>query len=82
MPGAAFILVYVATPLDVCEDRDPKRLYANARDGRISNMPGVDDPYEVPTDADLTLDTSSLSIDDAVGAVLDHLVVEGWLDRL
>ena len=45
-------------------------------------MTGVDDPYEVPTDADLTIDTSTLSIDDAVGAVLDHLVVEGWLDRL
>ena len=44
-------------------------------------MTGVDDPYEVPADADLVIDTSDLTIDDAVQAVLDHLVVEGWLDR-
>ncbi len=81
MVGAGFILVHVATPLDVCEDRDPKGLYAKARDGRISNMTGVDDPYEVPTDAELVIDTSTLSVEDAVAAVLDHLVVEGWLDR-
>jgi len=79
--GAGFILVYVATPLDVCEDRDPKGLYAKARDGRISNMTGVDDPYEVPTDADLVVDTSAITIGQAVGTVLNHLVVEGWLDR-
>jgi sulfate adenylyltransferase len=79
--GAGFILVYVATPLDVCEDRDPKGLYAKARGGRISNMTGVDDPYEVPVDADLVVDTSAMTVDDAVGTVLNHLVVEGWLDR-
>jgi sulfate adenylyltransferase len=79
--GAGFVLVYVATPLDVCEDRDPKGLYARARDGKIANMTGLDDPYEVPADADLTVDTSNLTIDEAVAAVLDHLVVEGWLDR-
>jgi sulfate adenylyltransferase len=79
--GAGFVLVYVATPLDVCEDRDPKGLYARARDGKIANMTGLDDPYEVPADADLTVDTSNLTIDQAVAAVLDHLVVEGWLDR-
>ena len=81
LAGAGFILVYVATPLDVCEDRDRKGLYARARDGQITGMTGVDDPYEVPTDADLVIDTSDLSIDDAVDAVIDHLVVEGWLDR-
>ena len=56
--GAGFVLVHVATPLEVCEDRDRKGLYAKARDGRITGMTGVDDPYEVPTDADLTIDTS------------------------
>jgi sulfate adenylyltransferase len=81
MAGAGFVLVYVATPLDVCEERDRKGHYARARDGKVAGMTGVDDPYEVPTDADLVIDTSSLSIDDAVDAVLDHLVVEGWLDR-
>jgi sulfate adenylyltransferase len=79
--GAGFILVHVATPLDVCEDRDPKGLYARAREGKVSNLTGVDDPYEVPTDAELTIDTSNLTIDEAVTTVLDYLVVEGWLDR-
>jgi sulfate adenylyltransferase len=79
--GAGFILVYIATPLEVCEDRDRKGLYAKAREGKIHGMTGVDDPYEVPADADLVLDTSNLSIPEAVAAVIDHLVVEGWLDR-
>jgi sulfate adenylyltransferase len=79
--GAGFVLVYVATPLDVCEDRDPKGLYAKARSGRLSHMTGVDDPYEIPTDADLILDTSNQDVGDAAKAVLDYLVVEGWLDR-
>jgi sulfate adenylyltransferase len=79
--GAGFILTYLATPLEVCEDRDRKGLYARAREGKIKAMTGIDDPYEVPTDADLVIDTSDLSIDDAVAAVIDHLVVEGWLDR-
>jgi sulfate adenylyltransferase len=81
LAGAGFILVHVATPLEVCEVRDRKGLYARARAGQLTGMTGVDDPYEAPTDADLVLDTSHLSIDDAVDAVIDHLVVEGWLDR-
>lgn len=81
MAGAGFILVYVATPLDVCEERDRKGLYAKAREGKITGMTGIDDPYEAPTDADLVIDTSDISTDDAVDAVLEHLVVEGWLDR-
>jgi sulfate adenylyltransferase len=81
MAGAGFILVYVSTPLGVCEERDPKGLYAKARDGRIANMTGVDDAYEVPADAELVIDTSALGVEEAVAAVLDHLVVEGWLDR-
>jgi sulfate adenylyltransferase len=79
--GAGFILVYVATPLEVCEDRDPKGLYAKARDGKIHNMTGVDDPYEIPTDADLVIDTSTRPVGEAASMVLEHLVVEGWLDR-
>jgi sulfate adenylyltransferase len=81
LAGAGFLLVYVATPLEVCEERDRKGLYAKARDGRITNMTGVDDPYEVPTDADLVIDTTNQTIDEAVDAVVEHLVVEGWLDR-
>jgi sulfate adenylyltransferase len=79
--GAGFVLVHVATPLDVCEGRDRKGLYAKAREGRISGMTGIDDPYELPTDADLVVDTSTLTIDEAVDSVIEYLVVEGWLDR-
>jgi sulfate adenylyltransferase len=79
--GAGFLLVYVATPLDVCEVRDRKGHYARAREGMITGMTGVDDPYEVPTNADVVVDTTNLTVDDAVDAVIEHLVVEGWLDR-
>lgn len=79
--GAGFILVYVSTPLEVCEGRDRKGLYARARQGKIKAMTGVDDPYEVPNDADLVIDTSEMTVDDAVAAVINHLVIEGWLDR-
>ncbi|MDT5028650.1 MAG: sulfate adenylyltransferase [Micromonosporaceae bacterium] len=79
--GAGFVLVHVSTPLDVCEGRDRKGLYAKAREGRLTGMTGIDDPYEIPNDADLVVDTSTLSIDEAVDSVIDYLVVEGWLDR-
>jgi sulfate adenylyltransferase len=79
--GAGFILVYVSTPLAVCEERDRKGLYAKARAGKIAAMTGVTDPYEVPTDADLVIDTTNLTTADATQLVLDHLTQEGWLDR-
>ncbi|MFI6260775.1 adenylyl-sulfate kinase [Micromonospora sp. NPDC051006] len=78
--GAGFQLIHVATPLEVCERRDRKGLYARARAGLITGMTGVDDPYEEPTDADLVLDTSELSIDQAVQAVLHHLTETGWVE--
>jgi sulfate adenylyltransferase len=79
--GAGFALVHVSTPLDVCEGRDRKGLYAKAREGRISGMTGIDDPYELPADAELVIDTSTVSVDEAIDAVIEYLVVEGWLDR-
>ena len=59
--GAGFLLVHVATPLEVCEQRDRKGLYARARAGQLTGMTGIDDPYEEPTDADLVLDTTDLT---------------------
>ena len=58
--GAGFVLVHVATPLEVCEQRDRKGLYAKARAGQLRGMTGIDDPYEAPTDAELVIDTSDL----------------------
>ena len=68
-----FVLVHVATPLEVCEARDRKGLYAQARAGLITGFTGVDDPYEEPDDADLVLDTSVLSVPDALDALLERL---------
>ena len=74
-----FLLVHVATPLEVCEARDRKGLYARARAGLISEFTGVSDPYEVPEDADLTIDTSVMSRHEATAAVLRMLTSGGWL---
>ncbi|TDE28925.1 adenylyl-sulfate kinase [Actinomadura sp. 6K520] len=74
-----FILVHVATPLEECERRDRKGLYAKARAGLIPEFTGISDPYEEPDDADLTLDTSRMAPDEAVGKVLDLLVEGGWV---
>ncbi len=78
--GAGFVLVHVATPIEVCEQRDRKGLYARARAGELTGMTGVDDPYEVPTDADLVLDTTELTVAEAVDAVLHHLTETGWVE--
>ncbi len=74
-----FLLIYVSTPVEVCEARDRKGLYAKARAGLIKGFTGVSDPYEEPRDADLVLDTSTMTRDDAVSAVLKLLVAEGWV---
>lgn len=78
--GAGFLLVHVATPLDVCEQRDRKGLYARARAGLLTGMTGIDDPYEEPADADLVVDTTDLTIDEAVQVVMNHLTETGWVE--
>ncbi len=65
-----FIEVHVATPLSECERRDVKGLYARARRGEITRFTGIDDPYEVPVDPELTLDTCDLSPEEAGGQIL------------
>jgi sulfate adenylyltransferase len=74
-----FLLIHVATPVEVCEARDRKGLYAKARAGLIGNFTGVSDPYEEPTDAELTIDTSVMSRQQAVEAMLRLLSTGGWL---
>ncbi|MGE0218952.1 adenylyl-sulfate kinase [Mycolicibacterium sp.] len=68
-----FIEVYVATPREECERRDPKGLYARARAGELKGLTGVDAPYEAPQNPDLVLDTTGADIDDLVAEVLDLL---------
>ncbi|MEE8478236.1 MAG: adenylyl-sulfate kinase [Gemmatimonadales bacterium] len=65
-----FLEVYVATPLEECERRDVKGLYAKARRGEIANFTGIDDPYEQPSAPELTVDTSGLSVEQAGRQVL------------
>jgi sulfate adenylyltransferase len=80
-PVGDLVLVWVATPLAECERRDRKGLYAKARRGEIPDFTGISSPYEEPDDADLVLDTSTMTIDEAVGRVWGHLVDGGWITR-
>ncbi|MGE5137736.1 MAG: adenylyl-sulfate kinase [Gemmatimonadota bacterium] len=74
-----FLLVHVATPVEVCEARDRKGLYAKARAGLIDHFTGVSDPYEEPRDADLVVDTSTMTRQEALDALLGLLTSGGWL---
>jgi len=74
-----FVLVHVATPLEECERRDRKGLYARARAGEIPEFTGISSPYEEPDDADLVIDTSSMTIAAAVEEVHDLLRHGGWV---
>jgi sulfate adenylyltransferase len=77
--GGGFILVHVATPLEVCEARDRKGLYAKARAGLVKEFTGISDPYEVPADADVTLDTTATTPAEAAQEILLHLEREGYI---
>ncbi len=78
--GGAFFLVHVATPLEECERRDRKGLYAKARRGEIPEFTGISSPYEEPEDADVRVDTTGRTIEDALDDVLVALGEEGYLD--
>ncbi|MDR7312291.1 sulfate adenylyltransferase [Nocardioides luteus] len=78
--GGAFFLVHVATPLEECERRDRKGLYAKARRGEIPEFTGISSPYEEPADADVRVDTTGRSIDDALDDVIEGLREAGYLD--
>jgi len=77
--GGGFVMVYVATPLDVCESRDRKGLYARARAGLLPHFTGISDPYDVPTDADVVIDTRTQSLDAATQTIIDQLQRAGYL---
>jgi sulfate adenylyltransferase len=79
--GGAFVLVHVATPLEECERRDRKGLYAKARRGEIPEFTGISSPYEEPADAAVRVDTTGRSIEDALGDVLETLDHSGYLPR-
>jgi sulfate adenylyltransferase len=74
-----FVLVHVATSLEVCEARDRKGLYAKARAGLLPEFTGVSDTYETPTDAHVTIDAGSQSVGAAVKVVVHYLEAGGYL---
>ncbi|MBI2296044.1 MAG: adenylyl-sulfate kinase [Betaproteobacteria bacterium] len=78
-PCGSFVEIYLSTPLEVCEQRDPKGLYARARAGQLKNMTGVDDPYEPPESPDLRLNGAELSVQQMVRSVIGYLVKQGLL---
>ena len=74
-----FIEVYVATPLEVCEERDRKGLYALARAGTLKEFTGISDPYEIPEQAELSIDTSDIAPDEAVQSIILKLAALGLI---
>jgi sulfate adenylyltransferase len=78
--SGGFVLVHVATTLQVCEARDRKGLYAKARAGVLKEFTGISDPYESPTDAEMVIDSAAIGVADAVDRILRHLTAEGYLD--
>jgi len=68
-----FIEIHVSTPLVVCEQRDPKGIYAKARRGEIKEFTGIDDPYEEPLNPELNIDTTDQTIEESVKIVVDYI---------
>jgi len=75
-----FIEIFVDTPLDVCETRDPKGLYKKARTGEIANFTGISSPYEAPTDAQIHIDNDAITVENAAQKVIEYLQTRGYLD--
>ena len=77
--GGGFILVHIATTVETCEQRDRKGLYAKARAGILKEFTGISDPYEVPKDAEVVIDTAELSPEEAAQEIILHLEREGFI---
>ena len=77
LEAGEFVEIFVDTPLDICEQRDPKGLYVKARAGEIANFTGIDSNYEAPIDPELRLDTTKLSIDAPKSEIIEYLRNKG-----
>ena len=75
-----FIEVFIDTPLEVCESRDPKGLYKKARNGEIPNFTGISSPYESPTEPEIHILNDNISIEDVAHQIIDYLQEKGYLD--
>lgn len=74
-----FIEVYMNTPLEVCESRDPKGFYRKVRQGEIKNFTGIDSTYEVPRRANITLDTSVMSVEACASELVNYMEANGYI---
>jgi len=78
-PFGGFVLVHVATPIETCEQRDRKGLYAKARAGIVKEFTGVSDPYEAPADAEVVINTAELSAEESAQEIILHLEQQGFI---
>ena len=78
-PYGGFVLVHVATPIETCEERDRKGLYAKARAGIVKEFTGISDPYEVPADAEVVINTAELSAEESAQEIILHLEQQGFI---
>src|SRR5262252_2500949 len=78
-PYGGFILVHVATPIETCEQRDRKGLYAKARAGILKEFTGISDPYEAANDAEVVINTADLSAEEAAQEIILHLEQQGFI---
>jgi len=72
--NAEFIEVFVDAPLEVCEQRDPKKLYQKARAGEIRQFTGIDAPYEAPEDPEIVVRTDRQTVDESVATIMEQLL--------
>jgi sulfate adenylyltransferase len=77
--GDHFVEVFVDTPLEACEARDAKGMYAKARRGEIKGFTGIDDPYEPPVSPEIRLETIAASAEENARLILDHLILKGFI---
>jgi bifunctional enzyme CysN/CysC len=80
MPEGEFLEVFVDTPLDVAEQRDPKGLYRKARRGELRNFTGIDSPYEVPESPEIRVDTTRDAAESAAETIVQQLVDRGFVE--
>jgi adenylylsulfate kinase len=74
-----FVEIHVATPIETCEQRDPKGLYKKARAGQLKNFTGIDDPYEAPSQPEFTIDATSTSPQEAAVQLMNYLEKQGLI---
>jgi len=81
LEAGEFIEVFIDTPIDICEQRDPKGLYKMARSGEIKNFTGIDSAYDVPEKPELHIETANNDIEQCADLIIQYLVAHGYLEK-